>query len=249
MKFSTAVDLHSVDEYAEMSLFRTIDGDGGFAIDKKGNLTSLFNVGTPGIGRKLVKLAFENRATQLSCYDLKLSGRNTSLADYYRRLGLSAVAQCTFDKLHRPKDWKESNGTPDCIFFVVDKDNVLENRHEHFVNIKGTIPYYDTYEECEQRQQAKRSELGIAPIVHDDVPENQENVGTTKTPTGTKPLGPLHAVLKPLHFVDNLAKSAVDPYAGYTKGIEMEKERTAERASATRKANLPPGVPIKRTGR
>lgn len=118
------VDLHSIAEYKEMRLFLTLDNASGVAVEKNGNIVSLFNASkSPRIRGAGVQLMLR----ALSAGGNRCDNYHGGLSMIYEQLGFVPIARVEFDaeivKEFNP-DWNtKDHGTPDIIFFAHNGDD------------------------------------------------------------------------------------------------------------------------------
>lgn len=113
-KYGAAVDVHKVDEYKNMRLFMTVDGMAGYAVNKDGELNSVFRHPKSGY-KNVAQHAAEHAqliggATHASAFDW-------SLPNMYKKGGMAPLSHVQWNEEYKPKGWKVSfQGRPDVVF-------------------------------------------------------------------------------------------------------------------------------------
>lgn len=113
------VTQHSIEDYQEMKLFITIDGQAGIAITKDNNIVSIFNGGEKrGVLKTLLPLAIENGGRKLDNYN------SDKLSAMYEMYGFNPVSQTKFNSKFAPDDWNyERDGEPNIVFWIHNGDS------------------------------------------------------------------------------------------------------------------------------
>lgn len=119
------------DDYTDINLYLSEDGESGFGIKPNGDIVSVFagDNAPRGSGYTLMLLAIQNGGRQLDCFD-------THLPDYYSLIGFKPVAKMKWDDEYIPEGWNKdnfkdyNNGEPDVVFMVYDPNNDIEKQHE-----------------------------------------------------------------------------------------------------------------------
>lgn len=119
LEYGACVDLHTKEEYEQMQLFLTMDGAAGIAIERDGNIVSVFNGGQRrGALRTLMPVAIDRGGVKLDNYN------NLKLSTLYSFYGFNPVSKVRFDKTFAPADWNyERDGMPDIIFWIHNGDS------------------------------------------------------------------------------------------------------------------------------
>ncbi len=134
IKQNELVDLH--DNYEGTKCFLSDDGLQGFAIEKNGNLISVFNadVNKRGFVEAISDYVKENGATHLDCYGY--------LAKYYNKvLGFKVASLMEYNMEYDHHNIAKSFNNPEVAFMVNTDENV---KLEHFNK--------DQYDEAQQYQ-------------------------------------------------------------------------------------------------
>lgn len=149
--FSSAVTLHSAEEFSKMRMFVTEDGSTGITLDREGFLGGGFSdptVGRPNNLAQLMVLGIKEGASTAEAFD-------TVLPDYYAKFGFKAVSTVAFNDAYKPSvengalsDWNFetykafNNGRPDIVHLIYDGGDraTIEKRLGQF----ETYKYYES---------------------------------------------------------------------------------------------------------
>ena len=167
-----AVYVYPKQDYANMRLFITPDGEAGVAIKPNGDFVSAFNKHIKGEGRK------PNRLAQLMILGVKAGAKkadafDTVLPDYYSKFGFRVVAKVPFSWDAAPeafedeygnshKGWEKEDfidfnqGEPDVTFLVYDGGDraTIQDRvgdFDKYSLYENSLPY-STYDEAVEIQ-------------------------------------------------------------------------------------------------
>lgn len=141
------VTRHSIEEYSEMRLFLSVDGNAGIAITSDNNIVSIFNGGEKkGLLKTLLPVAIECGGRKLDNYNSpKLSGM-------YELYGFNPVSKVKFNSKFAPDDWNyERDGEPDVVFWIHNGDtaqDVVVNFGRYKVPW-DVVQEFSTYDEAE----------------------------------------------------------------------------------------------------
>lgn len=140
------VTQHSKEEYQDMRLFITTDRKAGIAIERDGNIVSVFNGGQRrGALKTLLPLAIENGGRKLDNYN------SPGLSGMYELYGFNPVSKVRFERRFAPEDWNyERDGEPDVVFWIHNGDSaadVVLNFGQYEVPW-DSVQSFDTYEEA-----------------------------------------------------------------------------------------------------
>lgn len=133
------VDLH--EDYSDCKCFITNDGLGGFAIEKNGNLVSVFSLNTkPGFLYAINDFIKKQGATHLDCF---LSQKQNLVEIYEKTLGFYVAAKMDFNEKYDEKGIGKEHGNPKVAFMVnhkvkekiFDKDSYDEAKDYQLKNI------------------------------------------------------------------------------------------------------------------
>lgn len=133
------VDLH--EDYSDCKCFITNDGLGGFAIEKGGNLVSVFSLNTkPGFLYAIKDFVRKQGATHLDCF---LSQKQNLAEIYEKTLGFYIAAKMDFNEKYDEKEIGKEHSNPKVAFMVnhkikekiFDKDSYNEAKNYQLKNI------------------------------------------------------------------------------------------------------------------
>lgn len=147
-EYGSFVTQHSVDEYKDMCLFITTDGQAGIAVTKDNNIVSIFNGGErKGALKTLLPVAIQNGGNKLDNYN------SEKLSSLYELYGFNPISKVKFNNKFAPTDWNyERDGNPDIVFWIHNGDSaadVITNWGSYFVSWDNVI-IFDSYEEAEK---------------------------------------------------------------------------------------------------
>lgn len=160
-KYGAQVELKSVDDLKNLTMFRTSDG-GGFGIKPDGDIVAVFaSPGSPKGGiYATMQAAIEAGGKKLDAFD-------TMLPEIYETVGFRPVARVPWNDEYAPKppfaakEWDKqtfaqfNNGEPDVILFVYDPN--------YFGGLdKNTLPVFDNYDDAAKIQDEALAKLGGA---------------------------------------------------------------------------------------
>ena len=122
-KFGAAVHAYPVDDYRDMRLFLTADGQSGFAL-KGSDIVSAFKGASKEakVADSVLALAIQEGGRKLDAFD-------TVLPDIYSQSGFRAVARIAWNDEFAPDGWsketfaKFNGGEPDVVFMVYDPEH------------------------------------------------------------------------------------------------------------------------------
>ena len=138
--YGAAVYLYSAEEYANMRLFTTKDGNAGFAI-KGDDIVSVFNFPESKHKRvtaEMLLLAVELGARRLDAFD-------TVLPTIYSQNGFRVVARVKWVDEFAPDNWDKTTfspwnkGEPDVVYMIYDPDYVPTKETLKYKKSHGTI--------------------------------------------------------------------------------------------------------------
>lgn len=144
--YGSFVTQHSVEEYNQMKLFITLDGNAGIAITSDNNIVSIFNGGEKrGVLKTLLPLAISYGGRKLDNYN------SNKLSSMYELYGFNPISKVKFNSKFAPDDWNyERDGEPDIVFWIHNGDSAEDvvlnfGRYEVPWDI---VQEFDTYEEA-----------------------------------------------------------------------------------------------------
>ena len=132
------------DDYTDINLYLSEDGESGFGIKPNGDIVSVFSSKkVKGRAHHLLEMAvYEGGGRQLDCFDIYLT-------KIYEAHGFKPVAKMKWDDEYIPEGWNKdnfkdyNNGEPDVVFMAYDPNNDIEKQHESLE---------DTMEEIEKKR-------------------------------------------------------------------------------------------------
>lgn len=132
------------DDYTDINLYLSEDGESGFGIKPNGDIVSVFSSKkVKGRAHHLLEMAvYEGGGRQLDCFDIYLT-------KIYEAHGFKPVAKMKWNDEYIPEGWNKdnfkdyNNGEPDVVFMVYDPNNDIEKGHESLE---------DTMEEIEKKR-------------------------------------------------------------------------------------------------
>lgn len=140
------VTQHSIEEYAEMKLFITLDETAGIAITSDNNIVSIFNGGEKrGVLKTLLPLAIGHGGRKLDNYN------SSKLSSMYELYGFNPISKTKFNSKFAPDDWNYArDGEPDIVFWIHNGDtaeDVVLN-FGRYVIPWDSVQEFDSYEEA-----------------------------------------------------------------------------------------------------
>lgn len=132
------------DDYKDINLYLSEDGESGFGIKPNGDIVSVFSSKkVKGRAHHLLEIAvYEGGGRQLDCFDIYLT-------KIYETHGFKPVAKMKWDDEYIPEGWNKenfkdyNNGEPDVVFMVYDPNTKKDNE----------IPYIVDYDDGDKIQQ------------------------------------------------------------------------------------------------
>lgn len=132
------------DDYTDINLYLSEDGESGFGIKPNGDIVSVFSSKkVKGRAHHLLEMAvYEGGGRQLDCFDIYLT-------KIYEAHGFKPVAKMKWNDEYIPEGWNKdnfkdyNNGEPDVVFMACDPNNDIEKNHESLE---------DTMEEIEKKR-------------------------------------------------------------------------------------------------
>ena len=137
------------DDYTDINLYLSEDGESGFGIKPNGDIVSVFSSKkVKGREHHMLEMAvYEGGGRQLDCFDIYLT-------KIYETHGFKPVAKMKWDDEYIPEGWNKdnfkdyNNGEPDVVFMVYDPNNDIEKKHKD-----RKIPYITDYDDGDKIQQ------------------------------------------------------------------------------------------------
>jgi hypothetical protein len=139
-----AVDVHKVGDYKNMRMFSTPDGLAGYAVNKEGELNSVFkhpNAPYGDVARHAAEhAALVGGATHLSAFDSKLP-------EMYAKGGFRPISHVQWNEEYKPSRWKlRRQGRPDVVFSGADKSVAMQANSGKFKYGPLSTPETQDYE-------------------------------------------------------------------------------------------------------
>lgn len=138
------------DDYADINLYLSEDGESGFGVKPNGDIVSVFSSeNVKGRSAHLLEMAISQGGRQLDCFDIYLT-------KIYETHGFKPVAKMKWNDEYIPEGWNKENfkdynngepaltaGRRHVVFMVYDPNNDIEKQHESLE---------DTMEEIEKKR-------------------------------------------------------------------------------------------------
>ena len=131
------------DDYTDINLYLSEDGESGFGIKPNGDIVSVFSSeNVKGRSAHMLEMAISQGGRQLDCFDIYLT-------KIYEAHGFKPVAKMKWNDEYIPEGWNKenfkdyNNGEPDVVFMAYDPNNDIEKQHESLE---------DTMEEIEKKR-------------------------------------------------------------------------------------------------
>lgn len=132
------------DDYTDINLYLSEDGESGFGIKPNGDIVSVFSSNkVKGRAHHLLEMATVEGGRQLDCFDIYLT-------KIYEARGFKPVAKMKWNDEYIPDGWNKdnfknyNNGEPDVVFMVYAPENNIKKEKE--------IPYIYDYDDGEKSQ-------------------------------------------------------------------------------------------------
>lgn len=143
------------DDYTDINLYLSEDGESGFGIKPNGDIVSVFSSSKEkGRSSYMLEMAISQGGRQLDCFDIYLT-------KIYESHGFKPVAKMKWNDEYIPEGWNKenfkdyNNGEPDVVFMVYDPNNDIEKKKkeaEEKYGKKNEIPYIIDYDYGEEIQ-------------------------------------------------------------------------------------------------
>ncbi|WP_158640081.1 hypothetical protein [Brachyspira aalborgi] len=144
------------DDYTDINLYLSEDGESGFGIKPNGDIVSVFsnNKAEGGRSHYMLEMATAEGGRQLDCFDIYLT-------KIYEAHGFKPVAKMKWNDEYTPEGWNKenfkdyNNGEPDVVFMAYDPNNDIEKKKkeaEEKYGKKNEIPYIIDYDMGEDAQ-------------------------------------------------------------------------------------------------
>lgn len=165
------------DDYTDINLYLSEDGESGFGIKPNGDIVSVFSSKkVKGRAHHLLEMAvYEGGGRQLDCFDIYLT-------KIYETHGFKPVAKMKWDDEYIPEGWNKdnfkdyNNGEPDVVFMAYDPNNDIEKKHPD-----RKIPYIVDYDDGEDIQHIhKWRSPAEREAIYNNMLERYKNAKTTE---------------------------------------------------------------------
>ena len=156
------------DDYTDINLYLSEDGESGFGIKPNGDIVSVFSSSKEkGRSSYMLEMAKSQGGRQLDCFDIYLT-------KIYEAHGFKPVAKMKWNDEYIPDGWNKDNfkdynngepaltaGRRHVVFMVYDPENEIERKHKEHWNKYGdkygdteerNIPYVPEYDDGETFQ-------------------------------------------------------------------------------------------------
>ena len=150
------------DDYTDINLYLSQDGESGFGIKPNGDIVSVFSSKkVKGRAHHLLEMAISQGGRQLDCFDIYLT-------KIYEAHGFKPVAKMKWDDEYIPEGWNKENfkdynngepaltaGRRHVVFMAYDPNNDIEKKKkeaEEKYGKKNEIPYIYDYDDGEDAQ-------------------------------------------------------------------------------------------------
>ena len=172
------------DDYTDINLYLSEDGESGFGIKPNGDIVSVFSSeNVKGRSAHMLEMAISQGGRQLDCFDIYLT-------KIYETHGFKPVAKMKWDDEYIPEGWNKenfkdyNNGEPDVVFMVYDPNNDIEKKKkeaEEKYGKKNEIPYIIDYDMGEDAQHMyKWRSPAEREAIYNNMLERYKNAKTTE---------------------------------------------------------------------
>ena len=180
------------DDYTDINLYLSEDGESGFGIKPNGDIVSVFSNNKAEGGRSayMLEMAISQGGRQLDCFDVYL-------VEIYEAHGFKPVAKMKWDDEYIPEGWNKENfkdynngepaltaGRRHVVFMVYDPNNDIEKKKkeaEEKYGKKNEIPYIIDYDYGEEIQHIyKWRSPAEREAIYNNMLERYKNAKTTE---------------------------------------------------------------------
>lgn len=173
------------DDYTDINLYLSEDGESGFGIKPNGDIVSVFsnNKAEGGRSHYMLEMATAEGGRQLDCFDIYLT-------KIYEAHGFKPVAKMKWNDEYIPEGWNKdnfkdyNNGEPDVVFMAYDPNNDIEKKKkeaEEKYGKKNEIPYIVDYDMGEDAQHMyKWRSPAEREAIYNNMLERYKNAKTTE---------------------------------------------------------------------
>ncbi|TXJ34206.1 hypothetical protein EPJ69_02570 [Brachyspira aalborgi] len=188
--YGSSVELK--DDYTDINLYLSEDGESGFGIKPNGDIVSVFSNNKAEGGRSayMLEMAISQGGRQLDCFDVYL-------VEIYEAHGFKPVAKMKWDDEYIPEGWNKDNfkdynngepaltaGRRHVVFMVYDPNNDIEKKKkeaEEKYGKKNEIPYIIDYDMGEDAQHMyKWRSPAEREAIYNNMLERYKNAKTTE---------------------------------------------------------------------
>ena len=172
------------DDYTDINLYLSDDGESGFGIKPNGDIVSVFSSSKEkGRSSYMLEMAISQGGRQLDCFDIYLT-------KIYETHGFKPVAKMKWNDEYIPEGWNKdnfkdyNNGEPDVVFMAYDPNNDIEKKKkeaEEKYGKKNEIPYIIDYDMGEDAQHMyKWRSPAEREAIYNNMLERYKNAKTTE---------------------------------------------------------------------
>ena len=179
------------DDYTDINLYLSEDGESGFGIKPNGDIVSVFSSSKEkGRSSYMLEMAISQGGRQLDCFDIYLT-------KIYEAHGFKPVAKMKWNDEYIPEGWNKDNfkdynngepaltaGRRHVVFMVYDPNNDIEKKKkeaEEKYGKKNEIPYIYDYDDGEKFQhQYKWRSPAEREAIYNNMLERYKNAKTTE---------------------------------------------------------------------
>lgn len=179
------------DDYTDINLYLSEDGESGFGIKPNGDIVSVFSSSKEkGRSSYMLEMAISQGGRQLDCFDVYL-------VEIYEAHGFKPVAKMKWNDEYIPEGWNKDNfkdynngepaltaGRRHVVFMVYDPNNDIEKKKkeaEEKYGKKNEIPYIYDYDDGEDAQHMyKWRSPAEREAIYNNMLERYKNAKTTE---------------------------------------------------------------------
>lgn len=179
------------DDYTDINLYLSDDGESGFGIKPNGDIVSVFSSSKEkGRSSYMLEMAISQGGRQLDCFDIYLT-------KIYETHGFKPVAKMKWNDEYIPEGWNKDNfkdynngepaltaGRRHVVFMVYDPNNDIEKKKkeaEEKYGKKNEIPYIVDYDDGEDIQHIhKWRSPAEREAIYNNMLERYKNAKTTE---------------------------------------------------------------------
>lgn len=239
------------DDYTDINLYLSEDGESGFGIKPNGDIVSVFsnNKAEGGRSHYMLEMATAEGGRQLDCFDIYLT-------KIYETHGFKPVAKMKWDDEYIPEGWNKDNfkdynngepaltaGRRHVVFMVYDPNNDIEKKKkeaEEKYGKKNEIPYIIDYDYGEEIQHIyKWRSPAEREAIYNNMLERYKNAKSTEELKkvvfdNDKPIEVFHRQMDDLNSLSKEQAQSIN--AEYSKRyLELIKEENPEEYKKNKK--------------